>query len=226
MERTRKPRAERYRELVRQRDEGHAAENFENLGITVADLVGKKTLDIGAGGGEFARFANERGADVVALSKYLHPTDERRVAATDTPFVVADAADLPFQDCSFDMTVSHASMPNVAGPYREDGESRESHLERVYESMLRVMREAVRVTKQEGEVRLAPVIGFEEGAERQTIQAIAIRRAIDDLNADPELEILEEALPMAEAVPEFKRCARHLSRLIIRKRRFPTVLDK
>lgn len=124
----------------RTRQEGmkSAEERYlRGLGTEWEKLEGKKVLDIGANTGAFADVAKQHGVEVVSFdihrrdwNKFHRNVDEK------TAFVQGDARALPFANESFDVTISHA------GPFGSGNEE--------------VFREAYRVLKQGGELRVGP----------------------------------------------------------------------
>lgn len=187
---------ERYKAAIEKHDDGYVQENLLNLDLSLEDLAGKKTLDIGAGGAEFARWANRNGADVISLDDEMFASDKRRLSAIPAPFVLGDARALPFADDSFDLVVSHASMPNVIGSSMREKE--EERLEEIVDSMVTALSEAVRVVRHDGEIRLAPVVGPELNSSRQTIQARAVRKSLDILKETPGIEMHETRIKKDE----------------------------
>ena len=192
-------------------------EYFSDLGFTLEGLQGKRTLDIGAGAAEFARYANARGANVtsVDMGKYLRPEELSEIAGSGVPYVRASAVQLPFPDNSFDVVISHNSMPNItdqqpAIELAPDGTiiKNENPSDNHPESRLLALKEAVRVLKTDGEIRLANVVAFRDERGGLNRQAREIREAIEVLRADPELQIIEESIPRE----------RDIFRLVIRRR--------
>ena len=74
---------------------------------------GRLTLDIGCGEGRLSRDLRARGHQVVAVDS--SPTLARMAAEADvcTEVVVADAADLPFGDASFDLACAFMSLMDM-----------------------------------------------------------------------------------------------------------------
>lgn len=111
------------------------------LGLSWEELKGKRMLDIGAGTAEFGATAREKGINVVSLDRFA------RDSKGTTPYqkegyVVGSADHLPFADESFDIVVSHASVPLFATDREE---------------ALRFINEIKRVLKHGGECRFGPV---------------------------------------------------------------------
>ncbi len=114
--------------------ERRALEELNDLGLRMEDMIGKKTLDIGAGDAAIGQAAHRRGIDVVSL-------DTKPPVSQDIPYVIASAEKLPFEDESFDYVISHAG-PLVIAPSRE--------------IMIKVLQEARRVLKEGGQLRFGP----------------------------------------------------------------------
>ena len=112
------------------------------LGFSWEDLRGKKILDIGAGSAEFGAAARKKGIEVVSLDRKL--IDDEGVAPYQKEGYVQGSGDhLPFADESFDIVVSHASIPLHAAFDRKD--------------VSRFIEEIRRVLKKGGECRFGPV---------------------------------------------------------------------
>ncbi len=109
------------------------------LGFSWEELKGKRILDIGAGSAEFGAAARKKGIDMVSID--LSPFYERKPYQKEG-YVQGSGYHLPFADESFDIVVSHASVPL-------DADDRE-HVIRSIEEMRRVL-------KRGGECRFGPV---------------------------------------------------------------------
>lgn len=109
---------------------------IKNLELTSEDF-NKKILDIGAGNGEFAKWAKDHN-----ISSEIYSLDLREKPEKTENFVNASAEELPFKDNSFDLTISNCAIPNVVD------------VEKIEETLL----ESIRVTKPGGEIRLSRVL--------------------------------------------------------------------
>lgn len=131
-------------------------EYLQNLGLKREDLSGKRILDVGAGGRGFAYDVASQGiqAEVFSLEPRFAIPPEKRVDTlfgsyadlSDTPQVhgktVAGVAEkIPFLDNSFDLVVSNYAFPTWAPSAK---------------SLWQFYKEAARVTKPGGEIRLYP----------------------------------------------------------------------
>ncbi len=115
-----------------------------DLDLKPEDLEGK-ILDIGAGASEFAKWAKEHG-----VSDQIYSLDPGRRHREEKEKSVRGRADaLPFEDQVFDLVISNSAIPNILG--EEDREQMERD---VRESV----KEALRVLKSGGEIRLGRVI--------------------------------------------------------------------
>jgi ubiquinone/menaquinone biosynthesis C-methylase UbiE len=67
----------------------------------LAPQAGERLLDFGTGSGGLAGRAADRGAECVGVDVAPDAIEEARVTDPGVRFLVADAADLPFDDASF-----------------------------------------------------------------------------------------------------------------------------
>lgn len=83
---------------------------------------GRATLDLGCGEGRVARDLRERGHRVTAIDASPTLLDLARAADSVSTYLVADAAELPFDDRSFDLVVAYNSLmdfDDMPGAVRE-----------------------------------------------------------------------------------------------------------
>ena len=83
---------------------------------------GERTLDIGCGEGRVTRDLRARGHRVVGVDAVAALVDAAQELDPDGEYLVADAADLPFEDESFDLAVAYNSlmdMDDMDGAIRE-----------------------------------------------------------------------------------------------------------
>ncbi len=130
-------------------------------------------MDIGAGDGEFAK--NFKNKDDVKI------TSVDRVVEGENPEVLAwDVRALPFKDESFDLILSHASIPNVfVTMYSE--EFPEISKSEIKKALDKAFNQMIRVLKPDGEIRLAP-IRIAENYESEKIMKALIVDLIKDLH--------------------------------------------
>lgn len=206
-------RMERYKKAIDAHDDKDVVDNLENLGLQPEQLQSVRLLDLGAGGGEFARFARRQGAEVIPVGLYLSEKERQRLAASHMPYVIADATQLPFEDETFDLIVSHAAIPNVIrvgsyGPKEED----------FVTPRVNALREAVRVLRPGGEIRLAPVIRNwrDEQSTPPDRNAARYDQVFEEVRKSPALEVVEEILE--KDVSSASGLTYDLWRVIIRKK--------
>ncbi|HRH31059.1 MAG TPA: class I SAM-dependent methyltransferase [Candidatus Paceibacterota bacterium] len=145
---------------------------LENLRLT-PEMVTGKILDIGASDAQFAKdFSKKEGVEIVSIDSNV-PESEKGLV------IEADARKLPFGDGSFDMVISHASMPHIfIGMYsHEHPEHSKGEITAAIQSSLDEM---VRVLKPGKKAYMAPIL-FAEDYEPQRIVAEAILGAIGAL---------------------------------------------
>lgn len=145
----------------------------EDLDLSPEDFEGV-ILDVGSGGGEFAKWAKDHQVSSDIYS--LEPTDE----IEGVPNGVKGLADeLPFKDGSFDLVISHCAVPNVF--VGEDEESIEKQVRGSFDEFLRVI-------KDEGEIRLSNVL-IGEVYENQKVFAKIVGEVLEDLSLREDLEV-------------------------------------
>lgn len=137
---------------------------FKDLELRGELLQDKTILDIGSQAHFFDDYCKQKYNSVVVVVDI-----EMSSMGTkhDLP-VVADARALPFKDSSFDLIVSHASMPHILVPYADEkwnfipleGETKQKAINDV----LRMLREVYRVTKNGGQIRMSTFSENEEMA--------------------------------------------------------------
>jgi SAM-dependent methyltransferase len=159
-------------------------EQLDNLGIT-PEMVKGSVLDIGARDAEFARdFSNKEDVNITSVDTEI--TDENRD--------IVDRADvriLPYKDDSYDMVISHASIPNMFINMYSHEFSRISR-ESMKGSVRLALQEIIRVLKPGKTAYLAPVL-IAENYEPQKVMKEIIFKAIDNLkkeNIDVKLDFL------------------------------------
>lgn len=74
---------------------------------------GKATLDLGCGEGRLARDLADRGHRITGIDASPTLVTAAREAHPQGEYVVADAADLPFPDNSFDLVIAYNSLMDV-----------------------------------------------------------------------------------------------------------------
>ena len=75
--------------------------------------AGRATLELGCGEGRVARDLAARGHRVTAIDAAPTLVDAARAADPRGTYLLADAADLPFDDASFDLVVAYNSLMDV-----------------------------------------------------------------------------------------------------------------
>jgi SAM-dependent methyltransferase len=87
-----------------------------DLFLELLPAPGRRTLDLGCGEGRLARDLKALGHDVVAVDSSELLVDAARGADPELEAHVADAAELPFADASFDLAVAFMSLQDMDNP--------------------------------------------------------------------------------------------------------------
>ena len=108
--------------IQRRREEEGSEFILGNLDLTWKDLGGKSVLDIGAADARLGRAAKRRGMDVVSIDNHEKHLREhwRSHLPKNLLYIQADAKQLPFPDATFDLVISHASVPLILVQNREE----------------------------------------------------------------------------------------------------------
>ena len=154
---------------------------MEDLRLSPEDFD-KKILDVGSGSSQFAKWAKDH-----HVSSQIFSLEPKQEPKEKTKSVQGKAEAMPFQDETFDIVVSNASIPNVFL-----GESPETVKERVKNSLFELMR----VTKFGGEIRLGRVLKGEV-YESQKALVLALDETFAELQQDHGVEIEEIPYPVA-----------------------------
>ncbi|MFD8499780.1 class I SAM-dependent methyltransferase [Amycolatopsis sp. NPDC059657] len=90
--------------------------------LRLVPAPGKSTLDLGCGEGRLSRDLAENGHQVTGIDASATLIDSAREAHPDGEYLLADAADLPFEDESFDVVIAYNALMDIddmAGAVRE-----------------------------------------------------------------------------------------------------------
>ena len=120
----------------------NATEDLLRLGLEWEQLDNKSTLDVGAGPALIGESAKLKGLEVMSIDN--NPKSwkkEDNVEIPKVPYIIADAEKLPFPNETFDLVISHA------GPFVNTYTK---------ESLIKMISEAQRVLKNNGELRFGP----------------------------------------------------------------------
>ncbi len=124
-----------------EQEKERAEKYFEVLDLDWEYLKDKKIAEIGAGIGNFAAEAKKHGIDVIALEGYPDNREEQEKVSENVCYVVGNAREIPFKDESLDLVIAHAAPPIIVSTKEEA---------RV------IIKEAMRVLKEGGELRFGP----------------------------------------------------------------------
>ncbi|MFW5887966.1 MAG: class I SAM-dependent methyltransferase [Bacteriovoracia bacterium] len=159
---------------------------LENLGLTPEDIQGR-VLDVGAGDCQFAKEMKQiSDAEVVSI-------DENKYEEAPDDVIIADARELPFEDDSFDMVISHASIPHIfIGMYSE--EFSELSREEIKKTISKVFRETLRVLKTDSSAVMAP-IRIADNYNSEKALANALKEVVEEIKGegvDVGFDLIEE----------------------------------
>ena len=149
---------------------------LKNLGIIDSKLLKGYVLDIGAGDGKLDKFLSQNtNLKITALDE--NPPDKKEFKILN-----GDVRNLPFEDESYDIVISHASIPNIfIGLYSfEYPELSEKEIKNAIEKSFS---EIIRVLKPKGEAILAPV-AMTENYDSQKIIKQLILKEIEKLRSN------------------------------------------
>ncbi len=110
---------------------------FEDLNLSEKDFEGKRVLDIGANDGAFLAYLSQR-VKLKEGSTSLD-IDSPPVNQDGTDFVVSDARQLPFKNDSFDLVLSHCSVPNMTLRSLSNFEEQYIVAKSFFDEMIRVL---------------------------------------------------------------------------------------
>lgn len=120
--------------------EARALNILNNLGFKSFDeLKGKKILDMGSGRAEFGLMAKKKGIDVICSD--VNPEYQKKGIEQGLDYRMIDALDIPLENNSFDLVLSHASVPIIF------------HKK---EQLISALKEVKRILKVGGEFRFGP----------------------------------------------------------------------
>lgn len=155
---------------------------LRNLGLKAEDLKGD-ILDIGCGDGELVEYLREKiGARAIGID--LHPQQNGK------DFIIkGDAQDLPFAAQSFDMTISHASVPNTFLSIYDFDNPEASSVD-MKSDILKSMHEAIRILRPGGSARFSPV-PMGELYPSEKARSEGIREALESIKDVADVELVK-----------------------------------
>jgi ubiquinone/menaquinone biosynthesis C-methylase UbiE len=122
------------------RVEKRAQAILNNLGFKSFDeLKGKTILDIGSGQAEFGLGAKKKGINVICSD--VDPENQKKGIEQGLDYRIIDALNIPLKDNSFDLVLSHGSVPIIF--HRR-------------EQLILALKEVKRILKKGGEFRFGP----------------------------------------------------------------------
>jgi ubiquinone/menaquinone biosynthesis C-methylase UbiE len=95
------------------RSEDDSYWHYRDAFFELVPAPGERTLEVGCGEGRVVRDLRSRGHDVVGVDAVAALVEAARELDSGGEYVVADAADLPFEDESFDLAVAYNSLMDM-----------------------------------------------------------------------------------------------------------------
>lgn len=139
---------------------------LSNLGLSEKEIKGR-ILDVGARNAEFSRYFRRKEKTEVS-------SIDSKVERKNKPWVIeADVMNIPFPDNSFDLVISHASVPNIFLDFNKTEKELESEI-------MKSFLEIIRVLKKQGKAYLAPV-SMADNYKPQKLLKDAILKSIENL---------------------------------------------
>jgi len=199
---------EKYKNLNERNNTPEDIQNaLNNLGLDLKDFKGK-VLDIGAGDIEILDYLNKNTkADIVGID--IHVPAELK-----DKLINADVRELPFPDNTFDVSFSHASIPNVfIGEHSfEDPKVGEDN---IYNSTKKALSEIFRTLKIGGTAYLAP-ISISELYDSEKAKKNSLEKSINEIRLENE-DIQIDLNFIETKTDEYNNETRDYYRLVINK---------
>lgn len=159
---------------------------LSNLGLKAEKIRGK-VLDVGAGNAELAKcFKNSASVNFTSIDRIVSDENKEEVLEIN----VKDG--LPFDDESFGLIISHASIPNVFINMYHPDFPEESELE-IRNAIDKSFKNILRVLKVGGEARFAPIRIAENYNSQKLVKRI-IMKIVKKFEEDNSIESIFEYL--------------------------------
>jgi len=147
-------------------------EQLSDLSLTI-EMINGKILDVGAGNCDFARaFDNKKDVEVTSVDNKVKEKDKNLI-------IEADSRELPFKDSSYDMVISHASIPHIFLDMYSFELPEHSAIE-IKSAISKSLSEIIRVLKSGKKAYMSPVL-IGDDYESQRVVKKAIEETLDDL---------------------------------------------
>ena len=163
------------------------------LGLKWEDLENKRVLNIGAGAGDLAKAAEQKGIKIISFDKYPERYQEE---GTELPYnyIKGTAEKLPLKDASFDLVLCHAGPLTICP---------DKFL------VILFFKEAERVLRPGGELRFGPgnlhagLFAKDDLFSRKEDKEFTTEQRIERIS-EHSIEFLKKINPQIEKVPNEK----------------------
>lgn len=155
-----------FKAYAKEVEEEHYNEYCKDLGLSEADLVGKRILDVGAGARLFASHVIGKGIAPETFSLDLYMEEDEYAGITKALWskelrrevegrsLRADMVEMPFKDDVFDLLIFHGALPTAHVFHELPRDMKRALRERNEFLLMKTIQEVMRILKTGGEARI------------------------------------------------------------------------